>query len=311
MVGSLNDGEKPMSDFNRGLDDAFVNALNDEYEKRGWWHRFVNDQEIFVAIRRNSVNAYYRGCSLLKLDWRGGAIEGSTHYKYLLHPSNSNPYLKIVDGRAELPHDPSDLFIRSVDSLNDLKKAAQPFAGNEKSGVHDILVSNHNVLDVEIAFGADELDSSSPRVDFAALKSGDGTTELVFFEAKHFDNLQELRASGGATPKAVEQINAYSDRLAKNSDAIVSSYRRVCENLVSLKGVPDRHPVRHSVVEAIVDGSKALSVDPEPVLIVFGFDADQRDGSNWRRHRKKLHGFLPDRFFLKGDSKKFVRGISL
>ncbi len=299
-----------MSDFNRGLDDAFVNALNDEYEKGGWWHRFVNDQEVFVAIRRNSVNAYYRGCSLLKLDWRGGAIEGSTHYKYLLHPSISNPYLKIVDGRAVLPHDPSDLYIRSVDSLNDLKKAAQPFAGDEKSGVHDILVSNHNVLDVEIAFGADDRDSSSPRLDFAALRDRNGTTELVFFEAKHFGN-KELRANEDATPKAVDQIRVYSRRLAENSDAIVSSYRRVCENLVCLKGVSTRHPVRNEMIKAIADGSKMLHVDPEPVLIVFGFDADQRDGSNWLPHRQKLQGLLPDRFFLKGDSKKFVRGISL
>lgn len=300
-----------MSDFNRGLDDVFVNALNDEYEKGGWWHRFVNDQEVFVAIRRNSVNAYYRGCSLLKLDWKSGAIEGSTHYKYLLHPSNPNPYFKIVDGRTELPQDPSDLFIRSVDNLYNLKKAAQPFAGDEKSGVHDILRSNDNVLDVEIAFGADDRDSLNPRVDFAALKNGDGITELVFFEAKHFDNLQELRASGGATPKAVEQINTYSDRLAKNSDQIVSSYRRVCENLVCLKGVSDRHPIRHSMVEAIADGSRELRIDPQPVLIVFGYDADQWKGDIWEPHKDKLERLLPKRFFSKGKATKFVRGISL
>lgn len=299
-----------MSDFNRRLDKAFVNALNDEYEKGSWWHRLVNDKDVFVAIRRNSVNAYYRGCSLLKLDWRSGAIEGSTHYKYLLNPSYSSPYLKIVDGRAELPQDPNDLFIRSVDSLNDLKKAAQPFAGEEKSGVHDILGSNANILDVEIAFGADDRNPSSPRVDFAALRNRNDTMELVFFEAKHFDN-KELRASDDAIPKAVDQIEIYSRRLAENNDEIASSYRQVCENLVSLKGMPTRYPVRHGTVEAIADGSKPLSVDPKPVLIVFGFDADQRDGCNWRFHREKLERLLPERFFLKGDSKKFVRGISL
>ncbi len=299
-----------MGDFNRGLDDAFVNALNDEYEKGSWWHRFVNDKDVFVAIRRNSVNAYYRGCSLLKLDWRGGAIEGSTHYKYLLHPSYSTSYIKIVNGQPELPQDTNDLFIRSVDSLEDLKKAAQPFAGEEKSGVHDILNSNHNVLDVEIAFGADDRDSSSPRVDFVALRNQNDTAELVFFEAKHFGNT-DLRVSDDAMPKAVKQIKLYSRRLAENNDQIALSYRKVCENLVSLKGMSTRYPERHEIIEAITDGSKTLRVNPEPVLIVFGFDADQRDGNNWRFHRKKLEGLLSDRFFLKGDSKKFVRGISL
>ena len=46
-----------MSNFSRSLDDAFVDALNAEYEKGGWWHRFVHDSEIFVAIRNDSVNA--------------------------------------------------------------------------------------------------------------------------------------------------------------------------------------------------------------------------------------------------------------
>ena len=57
-----------MSNFERGLDKAFVDALNEAYEKGGWWQRFVDDEEIFIAIRKNSLNAYYRGCSLLKLD---------------------------------------------------------------------------------------------------------------------------------------------------------------------------------------------------------------------------------------------------
>ena len=43
-----------MSNFERGLDKAFVDALNEAYEKGGWWQRFVDDEEIFIAIRKNS-----------------------------------------------------------------------------------------------------------------------------------------------------------------------------------------------------------------------------------------------------------------
>ena len=299
-----------MSNFSRSLDDAFVDALNAEYEKGGWWHRFVHDSEVFVAIRNNSVNAYYRGCSLLKLDWTGGAIVGWVHYKYLLRPLISRPYVKISNGVAVLPDDPGDWFFRGVDALGDLKKAAQPYAGDEKTGVHDILIANHNVLDVEIAFGSAESDPSSPRVDLAALRELNDRTQLVLFEAKHFDN-QDLRATGDAEPKVVEQIGTYSRRLALDEEQIVSAYRRVCSNLLSLKGMSERHPLRHGMLERIAEGSRTLAVDPEPVLIVFGFDADQRDGAHWERHRKKLEGMLPGRFFLKGDSKKLVRGISV
>ena len=54
--------------FNRGLCDAFVEVLNNEYGKGGWWRNLVDDKETFLAIRENYLNVYYRGNSLLKLD---------------------------------------------------------------------------------------------------------------------------------------------------------------------------------------------------------------------------------------------------
>ena len=299
-----------MSNFNRGLDDEFVDALNAEYDKRGWWHRFVHDMGVFVAIRNNSVNAYYRGCSLLKLDWRGGAIEGEVHYKYLLRPSISRPYVKIFNGVAALPDNPGDWFLRDVDALGELKKAAQPYAGKEKTGVHDILIANHNVLDAEIALGGEESNPSSPRIDFAAFQERNDEMRLVFFEAKHFDN-DDLRAYRDAEPKVVKQIANYSRRLTQDDEQVVSAYRRVCSNLLSLKGMSQRHPSRHGMLKRFAEGSLSLAVNSEPVLIVFGFDADQRDGSHWEDHRKKLEEILPGRLLLKGASEKFVRGISV
>ena len=73
-----------MSTFNRGLDDAFVTAFNGEYDKGGWLRGLVDDSEIFLAIRENYVNFYYRGGSLLKLECLDGAMVGQIHYKYLL-----------------------------------------------------------------------------------------------------------------------------------------------------------------------------------------------------------------------------------
>ena len=247
----------------------------------------------------------------MKLDWKAGAIVGEVHYKYLLRPSLAKPYLKVKDGEVHLPDDPKQLFQHSVDNIDDLKRAAQPYAKEEKTGVHDILLSNHNILDVEIAFGADESDSSVSRLDFAAItEAGDGTN-IVFYEVKHFDNKEELRASDKAKPKVVQQIETYSGRLTKNHDQVRASYRLVCCNLRSLHGMRDRNPQRHAMIEAIADGSRELLLDNDPVLIVFGFDADQRVGKNWEPHRETLEAKLGRRVFFKGDSKEFVRGISV
>ncbi len=59
-----------MANFKRGLDDEFVDRLNEVYRARGWWHSLVNDRDLFIAIRDNYLNVYYRGGSVLKLKWR-------------------------------------------------------------------------------------------------------------------------------------------------------------------------------------------------------------------------------------------------
>ncbi|MDE2822399.1 MAG: hypothetical protein OXK79_02705, partial [Chloroflexota bacterium] len=148
------------------------------------------------------------------------------------------------------------------------------------------------------------------RVDFAALQKGDRCVEIVSFEAKHFKN-PELRAKGVADPKVFRQIETYSGLLRERHDDVVASYRRVCCNLLNLRGLDERHPQRHKLLEGIVDGSTPLKVNTEPRLVVFGFDADRRDGKVWKKHRDKLRdGLGKERVLFKGKPKKFTRGIS-
>ena len=297
-----------MSTFNRGLDDAFVEALNQEYDKGGWWRRFVDDPDVFLAIRENRVDAYYRGCRLMRL--RPNLV-GEIHYKYLMRPSMSNEYVKVKDGKPL--DDARTRFLTTVSevgSLDSLKRAAAPYAGAEKTGVHDILKVNSNILDVEIAFGEDESDAGAPRIDFAALRaSGNDVIKVVFFEAKHFDTSRKALRTTGAKPEVVQQIENYSCKLHANHCTVVRSYRRVCGNLLRLNGVAKRYEEHRAMLERVADG--ALDIDPNPVLIVFGFDGDQKDGKHWKPHREKLKEQLGEgRVHLKGNSAEFKSGIS-
>ena len=298
-----------MSAFNRGLDCTFVAAFNEEYDKGGWLRGLVDDKEIFLAIREHYVNFYYLGCSLLRLDCRSGAMVGKIHYKYLLRPDSDNRYITVVDGRPDFRGDAKNLFLDGFDDIGALKRAAKPYADEEKVGVHDILRDNPNILDVEIAFGnggTRESGASAPRVDFAAIR--DAT--VVLYEAKHFGNRQALRAKDDRVPEVVRQIETYRGLLEANRDAVIKSYRCVCRNLVSLRGVAERHPERHVMLKDIVSGSRRLELDPRPRLAIFGYDADQELGTNWRPHRDKLCKLLGKRLLLKGSSKEFVDGIS-
>ena len=300
-----------MITFNRGLDDEFVNGLNNEYIKGGWWRTFLEDRELFVAIRDNRVNVYHRGCSLAELRWRDGAIVGRTHYKYLLRPSMPFPYVDFSDGMYDLD-DPRSLFLESPKAVEELKKAARAYAGEEKMGVHKIIKANPNILDVEVAFGSaksEKTDRSAPRVDFAALQVSDESLEIMFFEAKHFAN-PELRVREGNQPKVVQQMAKYQRLLEKCRETVYESYRRVCDNLLRLNGVAERHEERHNMLEYIVE--RPLTINDSPRLVVFGFDEDQKRGDVWKRHRQRLIDKLgKKRVLLKGDSKDFRRGISI
>ncbi|MCY3837521.1 MAG: hypothetical protein OXH09_02525 [Gammaproteobacteria bacterium] len=302
-----------MNSFNRGLDSTFVAAFNEEYDGSGWLRGLVDDKDIFLAVRQNYVNFYHLGSSLLKLECLNGALVGQIHYKYLLRPDADNPYIKTLNGRPDLPNDAKELFLLGFEDVKALKTAARPYAGPEKTGVHNIVRDNPNILDVEIAFGtggADEARASAPRVDFAAIRCANERATVVLYEAKHFDNRQALRSEQGNVPKVVEQIEAYSDLLETYREEVITSYRCVCCNLLALRGLAERHPERQAMLKKIADGSRKLKLDPHPRLVVFGFDADQRSGDNWRPHRDRLRKLLNGRLLLKGHSEKFVRGIS-
>ena len=303
--------------FNRGLNDDFIEALDDEYRKDGWWRALMDDKELFVAIRNNRVNVYYRGCSLAEVWMEAGTVVGRVHYKYLLRPSIDTPYVGLADQAYRLPIEARQLFVESPPScaaeVRALKAAARPYAGGEKTGIQRIIDSNPNIMDVEIAFGmpgTKETDPSAPRVDFAALRVSDDGGELVFYEAKRFANHTALRAKNGKSlPKVVEQIDLYSQVLRDNRAKVVESYGQVCSNLLRLRGMRERHWERHGMLQRIA--GKPLSIDPGAKLVVFGFDADQRDGSVWKPHRKRLFDLLgKERVLLRGNSKGFRRGIS-
>ena len=283
--------------FNRGLSDDFVDVLNDEYKKGGWWRNLVDDPETFLAIREDYVNVYYRGCSLLKLECNEHSLCGSVHYKYLVRPElEHNEYIKVVGGKPDLEEHRGLVFMETLANAEDLKKAAEPYADTEKTGVHDIIHKNRNVLDVEINIRNSGKDH---RIDLAALHKIEGGVEIRFYEAKHFSN-GYLRAGNG-TPKVIKQISDYSRALGEHRTDIENSYLTVCRNLSKLAGIDKRHPERHEMLKSIADDpTHRLRIDTAPRLLVFGFDADQKEGRTWKLHRDKLCIELRNRVKMRG-----------
>lgn len=309
-----------MSNFKRGLGPDLVRVLEEEYNRLSWWYAMANDPELFIAIRDEYLNVYWKGNSLLKLFLQDGRLVGEVHYKYMLRPKSNTPYLRIEGGKV-MSANHADYFLSDLSSIEYLKSSADIHAGPEKSGVHKIVMSNLNVIDVEIAFGTENEQSGAKvaeRIDFAALRLESQGPEVVFYEAKTFSN-GDLRAVGERSPRVVSQLKRYRDFLRDSESEVINSYRKVCGNLVSLSGVREREGISsmRDLLADIESGKRPLKINPNVRLVVFGYDRDQANGSIWKPHREKLETHLRDLcphagtlLLMKGDPKDFTTGIS-
>jgi hypothetical protein len=298
--------------FDRGISKEFVDAL------KVWqhWEEIIGDEDLYVAIRKEYINIYYQGCSLLRMSLKGGRLLSETHYKYLIHPNVKKPYVSWNGERPALEGRENEIFMQQF-KLNLLKKSSCWYAEDEKIGVHSILKSNKNVVDVEIALSPNseaepDCEGQTPegrrvadRIDFAAIqRRNDRPPCVVFFEAKWFDN-GELKAHKGE-PRVFGQIRKYDKFIEGNGAALKTSYGKVCTDLVKL--IP---PNRYDpVVKEIADNPEQLTVDPHVRLVVFGYDADQNNGKVWNKHKEKLLDHFKDRLLLKGSPREFTVGIS-
>lgn len=210
----------------------------------------------------------------------------------------------------------ADFFFSDFSDVSALKRAADVYAGEEKIGVHKIVMSNPNIIDVEIAFSTTNEKSGArvaQRIDFAALKRDGAAWELVLYEAKAFSN-PELRATGEGVP-VLKQIEGYKQFLRAARDEITDSYRTVCGNLLALHGVNKRLGNLQHGLKEIAEGWCDFRVSDDVRLVVFGYDSDQANGKVWGKHLEKLcvPGSLEKgrTLLLCGDPKQLTNGISL
>lgn len=297
------------------LDPAFLEALANLATAPGdnWWRDVLAHPELMLAVRRNSINAYYRGASIFRIDWKADELTPYTHIKYLVRQTQT--YIPLKDGRFELGA--AEIALSSYDgpgTLDSMLRASSRYAGAEKSGLHPMLVGNGNVIDVEVALtrrptedeaDGDEEQSSKQkqdRIDAAvAVFAKDGVTPVIrFYEAKHFTN-PALRASGNNSPAVLTQIGAYETALHSYRNDLSARYLDTARALLRFNdlrqtavGDDAARPIAPAI-QQIAELGLGPQIDVQPHLIVYGFDKAQRDDPAWKSHLAKLDAALPGR----------------
>ena len=241
------------------------------------------------------MNVYWHGQSLFKIRPKGknGALKVSTHPKYLVDPDLSrevkfNGSVFDVGGHEALTAE------YGAKTLAKMKRAAKLYSGDEKDGVHAIALANPDVIDTEVAFNSraeEENEPRTPRVDLVCLQKSGEEIRLCFWEAKLYRN-GELFADGDTEAPVVEQLKIYRNLIKKHRQEIVDSYRQVAQNLAGIASWVKSSRKIGPLVEQVA-GDPAVTIDAGPFLglIVYGFDAAQRDSLRWKKHKAKLRDF--------------------
>lgn len=291
------------SDSKHGVSDVFLDHLDQLARQKGvsWWRDVLLRDDVFLAIRRNSVNVYHRGGSIFRIDDKGdGTASPKTHVKYLVRQQQA--LAELVDGEFK-----SEAICwahySGPETLDDMIRAARDLAGAEKTGLHPMIMGGAAVIDLEVALGraggdapiesaTDETGTpattenrNQDRLDVATLERQGEVIAVAFHEAKHFTN-PALRARSGP-PAVIGQLRRYRSALLHHTPTLIARYRAACRALVrldamrrhvrSVAGQTSRH-LLDPLVHEVANGNTDLAIDPETRLIVFGFDADQKKG---------------------------------
>lgn len=288
----------------RKLDAEFLDALEAlaAAPAPNWWQDVLRNDDLFIAVRRNSLNVYYRGGSIFKIDWINGRIVPSTHIKYLVRQAQT--YVPLIDGRFQYPATASMWEgYEGAETLRQMMRAATSFAGPEKSGLHPLLVGDPAIIDAEIALTRAVTDEATTqqqdRLDAAVIRNTKTGPEVVFCEAKHFTN-GALRATGDGLPAVIGQINDYENALTRYADALKDGYVEVAKALVRLNAMKKLvrngdAPKLHDAILSIAQSNIPPLINAKPYLLIFGFDKAQRDDETWANHLKKLTHHLGGR----------------
>lgn len=253
--------------FKRQIDTRLVSALNALYaDKDSWWRALVDDEDVFVAIRPNAINAYAHGASIAKIEWNGRPCL-SVHRKYLVVPQTTkgDEYVDLLDDN----HSPTKpLVVEDWETysknLKYIKAAARQLGGKEREDENKIATNCSSVLDMEVAFNDSQAEVSDRknvkgRVDIVALTS---SGVLTLTEAKLHENSDLRRADNDMdennVPEVCNQLTRYADWAAAHEDKILAAYTSVAEFRKALG-------VRSA-------GAAVTRLDLTPRLLILGFD---------------------------------------
>lgn len=226
-----------------------------------WWHKALQFESAYIDIRKdNTINIYYEGASLAKIEWANGTVRATCHPKYL-YGDRAQAYYK--NGIAI--YQPCEELVRiGTEECRLLRNAQMYYSDKEGKEVSDAEQKSEKKLQSEIVCRAKTLYIDSEfahqyeegsrhtiRIDLVRVVGN----KIQFVELKRIqDNRLRHEECSNVTPEIITQIEEYRNFLKANKDAILAYYKK----LIAIKrdlGLP--------TASADIE---TLDIDTEPYL---------------------------------------------
>jgi len=227
------------------------------------WQQKINEdckqQNVFFTIREDRIDLYHKGGKLFS--FKNNSLK--THIKYAAVIDSNDDSDQNYLSESEL----QNLSITSdyLTGYKRIKENCSKYSGVESAGVSQIYHkhsylsdSDVVVLDIEISFDALDESSKKDRIDLLLLDRNTG--KLQFVEAKHFSN-KELWSK--SNPSVIKQLARYEKQISDRESEIIIEYGKYVQNINSIFKL---------------DLPVPTEIENQVLLLVFGFDDDQKKG---------------------------------
>jgi len=197
-----------------------------------WWNLLINDNKLYIDIRKdNSINVYYFGGSIARIQFKKNDFIAKIHQKYL---GDFEPRGKTKKGNDKFEYDQIDLSLFTKETIEEIKKRIRNTylrhidseRPAEKWIQGKLVIENSNFIDSEFQFNKDT-DIGKLRIDLIELISN----ELSFIELKGITDsrLRNDKKRNSNIPEIIEQMEKYQSFIKLYRTKIKEYYKNLLE----------------------------------------------------------------------------------
>lgn len=224
-----------------------IKCLNDLYEEKGsWWQTIVDDDQVFILVRKNELHVLIQGALLLKITMDRDGLVCISHKKHLPSESGNDQYVKTSAYQTNSPYiriegEGLTDFVENYGKIISLIKHVHA-KNKERQHCHTMSMNIKEIFEREVGLVIEKSKTSNRNIaQFADLQAVSSDGKMVFVEVKLLSNSEiiptEMRPVVNKHKKyVVTQLKKYEDIIKSHKQNIREAYTEQYETYLALNG---------------------------------------------------------------------------